>query len=118
MGVGTDSRVTFKRRHCYATRSNKIRKFRTPGGKISIQYTTKKAKGPACAVSKETLQGIPRLRPVHYKGIKKNKRTVTRAYGGCISASSLRDRIMRAFVVEEQKVRITGRREEGGRRAA
>ena len=111
MGVGTDSRVTFKRRHCYATRSNKIRKFRTPGGKISIQYTTKKAKGPACAVSKETLQGIPRLRPVHYKGIKKNKRTVTRAYGGCISASSLRDRIMRAFVVEEQKVRISGRRE-------
>ncbi len=58
MGLGTDARVTFKRRHCYATRSNKIRKFRTPGGKISIQYLTKKAKGPACAVSAETLQGV------------------------------------------------------------
>jgi large subunit ribosomal protein L34e len=47
---------------------------------------------------------IPRLRPYAYKGLKKNQRTVSRAYGGCISASSLRDRIMRAFIVEEQKI--------------
>lgn len=31
MGVGTDARVVFTRRHSYATRSNKIRKFLTPG---------------------------------------------------------------------------------------
>ena len=48
---------------------------------------------------------------MQYKRLKKNKRTVSRAYGGCISASALRDRIMRAFIVEEQKIvkKVIGR---------
>ena len=62
MGVGTDARVVFTRRHSYATRSNKIRKFRTPGGDVAIQYITKKAKGPACMVCHKTLQGVRRAR--------------------------------------------------------
>lgn len=116
MGVGTDARVTFKRRHSYATRSNKIRKFRTPGGEISVQYTTKKAKGPACSVCHKTLQGIPRLRPVAYKMIKKNQRTVSRSYGGSICAGCLKDRVMRAFIVEEQKSAWGAQGGERGRR--
>lgn len=34
------------RRHSYASRSNQTRKLRTPGGKLVVQYTAKKAKGP------------------------------------------------------------------------
>ena len=34
------------RRHCYATKSNKIRKLRLPGGQLGIQYVKKKTKGP------------------------------------------------------------------------
>ena len=35
--------------------------------------------------------------------MKKNQRTVNRAYGGVLCADCLRDRVMRAFIVEEQK---------------
>ena len=151
MGIGTDARVTYKRRHAYNTRSNKIRKFRTPGawrlpalargaraaaprhapgarrrrpcprppadprappphsptlragGKITVQYITKAAKGPTCYVTRKALQGLPRARPVEYKRMKKSQRTVSRAYGGVLSAGATRDRIVRAFIAEEQK---------------
>ena len=33
-------------RHCYATKSNRIRKLHTPGGKLTVQYVGKKTKGP------------------------------------------------------------------------
>ena len=50
-----------------------------------------------------TLQ-IPRLRPKEYRGIQPWKRTVSRAYGGCLSAGAVRERIVRAFIIEEQKI--------------
>ena len=34
----------------------------------------------------------------------KNKKSVTRAYGGVLSAGAVRERITRAFLVEEQKI--------------
>ena len=40
-----DRRVTYKRRHSYRTRANKFRTIKTPGGKLAIQYITKKTKG-------------------------------------------------------------------------
>ena len=36
----------------------------------------------------------------------KNKKSVTRAYGGVLSAGAVRERITRAFLVEEQKVSV------------
>lgn len=103
MGVGTDARVVFTRRHSYATRSNKIRKFLTPGGNVKIQYRTKVAKGPHCGDCKKALQGIPRVRPHAYKLMKKNQRTVSRPYGGSRCATCTRTRVLRAFIVEEAK---------------
>jgi len=47
---------------------------------------------------------IPRLRPTGYARIPKHDRSVTRAYGGCLSAKAVRERIMRAFIIEEQKI--------------
>ena len=38
------------------------------------------------------------------KRMAKNKKTVNRAYGGVLSGGAVRDRIMRAFLVEEQKI--------------
>lgn len=29
---------------------------------------------------------------------------VTRAYGGCLSAAAVKERIIRAFLIEEQKI--------------
>ena len=38
-------RITYKRRHAYNTRSNKIMKKRLPGGALGIAYVKKTTKG-------------------------------------------------------------------------
>jgi large subunit ribosomal protein L34e len=104
MAKGSDTRVTYRRRHSYNTRSNKIQKAHTPGGKIGVKYVTKKAKGVRCGDCKKALPGIPRLRPTGYALIPKHDRTVNRAYGGSRCATCTRTRILRAFIVEEHKI--------------
>lgn len=49
---------------------------------------------------------IPHLRPAEYKRsrLPRNRRTVNRAYGGVLSGGAVRERIIRAFLVEEQKI--------------
>jgi hypothetical protein len=49
---------------------------------------------------------VPRLRPAQYSSarLSKSKKTVHRAYGGVLSGGAVRDRIVRAFLVEEQKI--------------
>jgi large subunit ribosomal protein L34e len=49
---------------------------------------------------------IPRARPHDYKLMKKSQRTVSRAYGGVLCAACLRERVMRAFIIEEQKTAV------------
>ncbi|KAL9267036.1 Large ribosomal subunit protein eL34y-like protein [Drosera capensis] len=51
-------------------------------------------------------KGIPDLRPTEYKRgrLSRNRRTVNRAYGGVLSGSAVRERIIRAFLIEEQKI--------------
>eukprot|EP00353_Schmidingerella_taraikaensis_P007030 CAMPEP_0185575516 /NCGR_PEP_ID=MMETSP0434-20130131/6689_1 /TAXON_ID=626734 ORGANISM="Favella taraikaensis, Strain Fe Narragansett Bay" /NCGR_SAMPLE_ID=MMETSP0434 /ASSEMBLY_ACC=CAM_ASM_000379 /LENGTH=128 /DNA_ID=CAMNT_0028192419 /DNA_START=53 /DNA_END=439 /DNA_ORIENTATION=+ len=101
-----DSRVTYRRRCSYATKSNKIRVVKTPGGRLVAQYTTKTAKPVRCAIAScgTAIAGVPIVRPVQMGRISKHRRSVSRAYGGNLCATCLRDRIMRAFIVEEQKI--------------
>lgn len=47
---------------------------------------------------------IPALRPREYAQISKPKKTVQRAYGGSRCGNCVRDRIVRAFLIEEQKI--------------
>ncbi|GAB2214421.1 hypothetical protein Drorol1_Dr00018766 [Drosera rotundifolia] len=53
-----------------------------------------------------TSGGIPHLRAVEYRRIRlaRNQRTVNRSYGGVLSGGAVRERIIRAFLVEEQKI--------------
>ncbi|EME30898.1 60S ribosomal protein L34-A [Galdieria sulphuraria] len=99
-----DKRVVLRRRHPYNTRSNRIRKVRTPGGKLVVQYPGKKGKQPRCGDTGKPLQGIPALRPIEYSRISKRQKKVNRAYGGNLCAQAVRDRILRAFLIEEQKL--------------
>merc|ERR1712205_69012 len=64
-GAKMVQRVTYRRRHCYATKSNRMRRLRTPGGKIVVQRVQKRASVPTCGEAKcsLTLPGIPALRP-------------------------------------------------------
>jgi len=77
---------------------------KTPGGKLSVHYRTKVAKGPKCGDCGSKINGVPHLRPKEYHRISKRQKTVTRAYGGNRCAHCVRDRIVRAFLIEEQKI--------------
>ncbi|CAI9783082.1 unnamed protein product [Fraxinus pennsylvanica] len=73
---------------------------------ISVPKHEKRASGPKCPVTGKRIQGIPHLRPAEYKRsrLSRNRRTVNRAYGGVLSGGAVRERIIRAFLVEEQKI--------------
>lgn len=96
----TDSRWTRVGRHSYNTTSHKARPVRTPGGQLKGQFLKKKCKGPRCSDCKLALAGIKQM---SLKNTKKRERTVSRAYGGSMCATCLRQRIIRAFLLEEQK---------------
>ncbi|CAD8163387.1 unnamed protein product (macronuclear) [Paramecium tetraurelia] len=102
MGV----RVTYRRRTSYNTRSNKIRKVKTPGGNVVAQYPNKKTSASTCADSNLSvvLNGLKRIRPTKLKQLARRQRTVSRPYGGVLSAGALKNRIIRAFLVEEVKI--------------
>merc|ERR1740117_2675675 len=74
-----------------------------PGGKLVFQTLKKKAKGPACGDCGKALIGLPRLRPIEYRRLKKREKRVNRAYGGSRCAACVRNRVVRAFLIEEQK---------------
>uniref|UniRef100_F6H5T8 60S ribosomal protein L34 n=1 Tax=Vitis vinifera TaxID=29760 RepID=F6H5T8_VITVI len=87
-------RLTYRKRHSYATKSNQHRVVKTPGGKLVYQSTKKRANGPKCPVTGKRIQGIPHLRPAEYKRsrLPRNRRTVNRAYGGVLSGGAVRER--------------------------
>ena len=47
---------------------------------------------------------VPALRPRELSQISKPQKTVQRAYGGSRCGGCVRDRIVRAFLIEEQKI--------------
>ncbi|CAD8056204.1 unnamed protein product [Paramecium primaurelia] len=102
MGV----RITYRRRTSYNTRSNKIRKVKTPGGRVVVQYPNKKTSASTCSDSNlnVVLNGLKRIRPTKLKQLSRRQRTVSRPYGGVLSAGALKNRIIRAFLVEEVKI--------------
>eukprot|EP00187_Rhodella_violacea_P007270 CAMPEP_0174893638 /NCGR_PEP_ID=MMETSP0167-20121228/8441_1 /TAXON_ID=38298 /ORGANISM="Rhodella maculata, Strain CCMP736" /LENGTH=112 /DNA_ID=CAMNT_0016132491 /DNA_START=368 /DNA_END=706 /DNA_ORIENTATION=+ len=99
-----DARVTHRRRHSYATISNRFRKVKTPGGKIAVQYVKKTPTRPKCGDTGAKLNGIAVVRPKTLMQLSKPKKNVTRAYGGNLSGGAVRNRIVRAFLIEEQKI--------------
>lgn len=74
------------------------------GGKLVASYVKKPAKGPRCGDTGVKLNGIPALRPKQYKGVAKRVKSVSRTYGGSLSAAAVKARIVRAFLIEEQKI--------------
>merc|ERR1712224_855331 len=83
--------------------SNGTRVLRTPGGKLVLHTVKKKASGPKCGDCGKRIIGVPALRPVEYRRLKKRERRVNRAYGGSRCAGCTRTRVIRAFLIEEQK---------------
>eukprot|EP00842_Homolaphlyctis_polyrhiza_P006730 jgi/Hompol1/7058/HPOL_005171-RA len=113
-------RVTYRRRLSYNTKSNKTRVIKTPGGNLAKLHIHKKAGLPKCGDCGIPLPGIPALRPTHYRQLSHNKKRVNRSYGGSRCATCVRERIVRAFLIEEQKIvkKVLKTQEEEAKKAA
>ncbi|XP_060076085.1 large ribosomal subunit protein eL34-like [Ylistrum balloti] len=97
-------RLTFRRRLSYNTNSNRRRVSKTPGGKLVYLYTKKLGSIPKCGDCKIKLHGITPARPKELMSMSKRLKSVTRAYGGSRCHKCVRERIVRAFLIEEQKI--------------
>ncbi|KAH3902765.1 probable 60S ribosomal protein L34-B [Saccharomycodes ludwigii] len=97
-------RVTYRRRNPYNTKSNQIKVVKTPGGNLRAQHVKKLATRPKCGDCGIALPGVVALRPRQYANVSKTKKTVSRAYGGSRCANCVKERIVRAFLIEEQKI--------------
>ena len=111
-----ERRVTYRRRASYRTKGNKFIKIKTPGGKLGIKYLKKKSKG-------NKLSGIKIARPADARRMRASTRTVTRAYGGVLNHREVRDRITRAFMIEEinsikQKAAVPDKTKKKGKKKA
>ena len=51
-------RLTYRRRHSYATKSNKVRKVKTPGGVLTLHKVAKKSAAIKCGDCGNALQGV------------------------------------------------------------
>ena len=56
------------------------------------------------AVTNSKKSQVPALRPREYSQISRPQKTVQRAYGGSRCANCVKDRVVRAFLIEEQKI--------------
>merc|ERR1711972_110634 len=97
-------RLTLRRRLSYNTTSNKRRIVRTPGGRLVYQYLKKRGKVAKCADSKVALAGVAQARAFELRKLAKNRKTVSRAYGGNLTANCVREKVIRAFLIEERKI--------------
>lgn len=68
------------------------------------QHVKKQASKVKCGDCGIQLPGIASLRPRQYANISKTHKTVQRAYGGSRCANCVKERIVRAFLIEEQKI--------------
>merc|ERR1711953_237286 len=78
--------------------------IKTPGGRLVVQFKTKTASHPKCALTRCRLNGIPELSVVGARRLGHKKRRVNRSYGGVLTSSCLKKRILRAYLVEEYKI--------------
>ncbi|XP_063674217.1 large ribosomal subunit protein eL34-like [Bolinopsis microptera] len=98
------NRVTYRRRLSYNTKSNKTRLNKTPGGKLVVYYAAKKTNLAKCGDCKTALRGIPAVRPKKLASLSRRIKNVSRIYGGTKCGRCVRSRIVRAFLIEEQKI--------------
>merc|ERR1712010_146127 len=91
-----EMRLQYRRRQSYRTRSNNFKPVKTPGGKLVLHLIKKHTRGTG-------MQGVKVARPNDFRRMTSSRRTVSRAYGGILTGLEVRERIMRAFLIEEFK---------------
>ena len=97
-------RICYRRRLSYNTRSNRRKIARTPGGKLVFQYLKKRPSVPRCPMTGLKLKGVKPSRPSERPRLSLRHKKVFRTYGGVLSHKAVREKIVRAFLIEEQKI--------------
>ena len=67
-------------------------------------YLKKPRTVPKCGQCKEKLKGVTPSRPSERPRMARRLKTVSRSFGGVLCHRCLRERIIRAFLIDEQKV--------------
>ncbi|KAL7300603.1 hypothetical protein TKK_0006631 [Trichogramma kaykai] len=97
-------RLQYRRRLSYNTKSNRTKIVRTPGNRLVFQYLKKHKVIPKCGNCKNKLRGIVPARTMERSRMCRRKKTVKRAYGGVMCHKCVKERVVRAFLIEEQKL--------------
>ena len=97
-------RLTLRRRLSYNTKSNRRKVVKTPGGRLTYLYVKKTGTFPKCGDCKIKLNGVVPARPKEWMSMSRRLKTVNRSYGGSRCAKCVRERVVRAFLIEEQKI--------------
>ncbi|CCW69253.1 unnamed protein product [Phytomonas sp. Hart1] len=99
-------RVSYRRRMHYATRGNRVKMVRTPGNRLVMQHRAKRSQGihTPWVMGHKRLGGTKALRHIEARLASRHDKSVSRAYGGVLSHDQVRDRIVRAFLTEEQRI--------------
>ena len=81
-------------------RSKSLRKVfvKTPGGKTTTHYRTRKPAKQKCAKCGVVLIGIPHLKPSKFKNLPKTKKRPNRPYGGNLCSKCLRSEMRKKNV--------------------
>merc|ERR1711874_637504 len=72
--------------------------------RLTYQYKKKPRQIPKCGICKTTLRGIRPARAHERKRMSLREKKVCRAYGGNLCHICVREKIVRAFLIEEQKI--------------
>ena len=72
------------------TKSQKKKKVKTPGAKLSTYYSKRKQKGNKCSKCQKILSGVPKDRKTDLKRLSKSKKRPMRPYAGTLCAACLK----------------------------
>jgi len=76
-------------------RSRTLRRVKKtlPSGESTVHHVRRNPKSGKCAVTGETLKGVPRLDPHKLEKLGKSKKRPERPFGGVLSSSAMRQKI-------------------------
>jgi len=96
--------VLIHKGNTYKTRSNQRVKVTTPSGKLVNKRVAKKCKKHRCQGCNQRLLSIASLRPAAFFKLPLSKKRVSRPYGHKLCTKCVSDRIVTAFLTEEEKL--------------
>ena len=100
-------RVSLRRRNPYNTKTNRIRRVKTPGGRLVAQHIKKTGIVRKWATCEIRLPGIKKFRPEEMKRAPKKNLRVTRAFGGEKCTEKI---IIKCFLSDDMRlIRMKGK---------